>query len=242
MKIRRKTASPYGLATCLLFLFWLVLPVFPTGSYDCHPVFFFGVCLSDCTFPAFIPVGLYISGSPTHIVSPFQPFCDLLCLSWHIQDITIYPRVKLTTDHKHKLRLQPVNHFPESVTVCHPSRCRKTSVCRNCGNGSFRQAIKTKIIAFFSCPRCHRYDIDTMQRQPPRQCTAPVHLPDLQSQRHIAKHGKVWRADVLEVAQHFKIFFRLIPQFFKFAVVREKVAQAFLWVFLFRRRCERHGL
>lgn len=242
MKIRRKTASPCGLATCLLFLFWLVLPVFPTGSYDFHPVFFFGVCLSDCTFPAFISVWLYISGSPTHIPLPFQPFCDLLRLSWHIHNIAIYPRIKLPTDHKHKFRLQAVNHFPESVTVCHPSRCRKTSVCRNCGNGSFRQAIKTEIIAFSSCPRCNRYDIDTMQRQPPRQCTAPVHLPDLQSQRHIAKHGKVRSTDVLEVAQHFKIFFRLIPQLFKFTIVREKVAQAFLWVLLFGSRCKRNRL
>lgn len=242
MKISRKTASPYGLATVSLSCFWFMLSVFPSCADNFYTVFLFGVCLSDCTFPAFIPVRLYISGSPAHIQSPFQPFCDLLRLSWHIHNIAIYPRVKLPTDYKHKLRMQPVHHFPESGTVCHPSRCRKTSVCRNCGNGSFRQAIKTKIIAFFSCPRCHRYDIDTMQRQPPRQCTAPVHLPDLQSQRHIAKHGKIRRTDVLEVAQHFKILFRLIPQFFKFTIVREKVAQAFLRVFLLRSRCERHRL
>lgn len=242
MKISRKTASPYGLATVSLSSFWFMLSILPSCAYNFYTVFLFGVCLSDSAFPAFISVWLYISGSSTHIPSPFQPFCDLLCLSWHIHNIAIYPWIKLPTDHKHKIRMQAVNHFAESGRVCHPSRCRKTPVCRNCGNGSFRQAIKAEIIAFFSCPRCNRYDIDTMQRQPPRQCTAPVHLPDLQSQWHIAKHREVWRADVLEVSQHFKILFRLIPQLFKFTIVRKKVAQTFLWVFLFRRRCERNRL
>lgn len=242
MKIRRKTASPYGLATLLLFLFWFMFPIFPACSYNFYTVFFFGVCLSDRTFPAFISVWLYISGSSTHIASPFQPFRNLLRLSWHIHNIAIYPRIKLPTDHKHKFRMQPVNHFPESVTVCHPARCRKAAVCRNCGNGSFRQAIKTKIIVFSSRPCCYRYDVDTMQRQPPRQCTAPVHLPDLQSQRHIAKHGKVRSADVLEVSQHFKILFWLIPQLFKLTIMREEMAQGFLRVLLLRRRCERNRL
>lgn len=200
MKISRKIASPCGLATLLLFLFGIMFPIFPPCAYDFYAVLFLGVCLSYCAFPSFIPVRCYISGSPTHISSPFQPFCDLLRLSWHIQDIAIHTGVKLPPDHKHKLRLQPLNHFPESVTVRRPPRCRKTAVCRNCGNGSFRQAIKTELIAFSSCPRCHRYDIDTMQRQPPRQRTAPVHLPDLQSQRHIPEHGKIRRTDVLEVA------------------------------------------
>lgn len=238
MKIRRKTASPYGLAMTLLFLFWIMFPIFPSCADNFYTVFLFGVCLSDSTFPTFIPVRLYISGSSAHIESPFQPFCDLLRLSWHIHNIAIYPWVKLSPDHKHKLRLQPVNHFPESVTVCHTARCRKASVCRNCGNGSFWQAIKTKIIAFSSRPRCYRYDIDTMQRQPPRKRTAPVHLPDLQCQWHITKHGKVRRTDVLEVSKHFKILFRLIPQLFKLTIVCEKVAQAFLRMFLFRCRCE----
>lgn len=132
MKIRRKTASPCGLATVSLSSFWFMLSVLPACAYNFYTVFFLGVCLSDCTFPAFVPVWLYISGSPTHIPLPFQPFCDLLCLSWHIHNIAIYPRVKLPTNHKHKFRLQAVNHFPESVTVCHPARCRKASVCRNC--------------------------------------------------------------------------------------------------------------
>lgn len=243
MKMFRKIASPYGLANVSLLSFWLMLPIFPSGAYDFHAVFFLGVCLPYCTFPAFIPVRCYIAGSPAHVItSPFQPFFDLLRLSGHVQNIAIYPRVKLPADHKHKLRMQPVYHFPESVTICHLARCRKAAVCRNCGNGSFRQAIKTELIAFSARPRCHRYYVYSVQRQPPRQRTAPVHLPDLQRQRHIPEHGKIRRTDVLEVAQHFKILSWLIPQLFKFAIMRKEMAQGFLRVLLFRRRCERNRL
>lgn len=69
MKRYKRTASPYGLATILLFLFRVMLPIFPSGSYDFHAVFFLGVCLTYCTFPPFIPVRHYIAGSPTHAIT-----------------------------------------------------------------------------------------------------------------------------------------------------------------------------
>ena len=54
----------------------------------------------------------------------------------------------------------------------------------------------------------------------------------------MTKNEMLIRFDGLEVSKHFKILFWLIPQLFKLTIVREKVAQAFLRVFLFRRRCE----